>query len=69
MYNKFINSLHSFQRSKFVSNVCPRVVYTSGRAIRTTGLTVNVLRDEERGEFVIEAEALLVVDNGVCSAV
>merc|ERR1712242_643681 len=45
---------------------CPRAVYTSGKASSAAGLTAAVVRDEESGEFVIEAGALLLADNGVC---
>jgi len=41
-------------------------VYTSGKASSAAGLTAAVVRDEESGEFVIEAGALLLADNGVC---
>ena len=33
----------------------PRAVYTSGKASSAAGLTAAVVRDEETGEFVIEA--------------
>jgi len=51
---------------KIVSDFSPRAVYTSGKASSAAGLTAAVVRDEESGEFVIEAGALLLADNGVC---
>ena len=44
----------------------PRSVYTSGKASSAAGLTATVLRDPENGEFVIEAGALMLADNGIC---
>jgi len=41
-------------------------VYTSGKASSAAGLTAAVVRDEESYEFVIEAGALMLADNGVC---
>merc|ERR1719186_2171856 len=40
---------------KMVSDFSPRAVYTSGKASSAAGLTAAVVRDEESGEFVIEA--------------
>jgi len=51
---------------KMVADFCPRAVYTSGKASTAAGLTAAVVRDEESGEFVIEAGALMLADNGVC---
>jgi len=51
---------------KMVSDFSPRAVYTSGKASSAAGLTAAVVRDEESGEFVIEAGALMLADNGVC---
>merc|ERR1719278_1156000 len=51
---------------KTVSDFSPRAVYTSGKASSAAGLTAAVVRDEESGEFVIEAGALMLADNGVC---
>merc|ERR1719319_7927 len=51
---------------KMVSDFSPRAVYTSGKASTAAGLTAAVVRDEESGEFVIEAGALMLADNGVC---
>lgn len=44
----------------------PRAVYTSGKASTAAGLTAAVVRDEESFDFVIEAGALMLADNGVC---
>ncbi|CAN7939797.1 unnamed protein product, partial [Ixodes hexagonus] len=49
-----------------VSEFAPRAVYTSGKASSAAGLTAAVVRDEETHEFVIEAGALMLADNGVC---
>ena len=51
---------------KMVSDFSPRAVYTSGKASSAAGLTAAVVRYEESGEFVIEAGALMLADNGVC---
>jgi len=41
-------------------------VYTSGKASSAAGLTAAVVKDEETGEFTIEAGALMLADNGIC---
>ncbi|XP_044262002.1 DNA replication licensing factor Mcm6 [Tribolium madens] len=51
---------------KQVSEFSPRSVYTSGKASSAAGLTAAVVRDEESSDFVIEAGALMLADNGVC---
>ena len=51
---------------KYVCNFAPRAVYTSGKASSAAGLTAAVVKDEETGEFTIEAGALMLADNGVC---
>ncbi|KAF6004352.1 hypothetical protein CCYA_CCYA02G0764 [Cyanidiococcus yangmingshanensis] len=51
---------------KFVYNLMPRTVYTSGRASSAAGLTASVLKDPETNEFCIEAGALMLADNGIC---
>jgi len=51
---------------KKISEFSPRTVYTSGKASSAAGLTAAVVRDEETSEFVIEAGALMLADNGVC---
>nr|CAH7729653.1 unnamed protein product [Callosobruchus chinensis] len=51
---------------KQVSEFSPRAVYTSGKASSAAGLTAAVVKDEETSDFVIEAGALMLADNGVC---
>ncbi|XP_031415647.1 MCM6 minichromosome maintenance deficient 6, like [Clupea harengus] len=51
---------------KHVEDFAPRAIYTSGKASTAAGLTAAVVRDEESNEFVIEAGALMLADNGVC---
>lgn len=51
---------------KQVSEFSPRAVYTSGKASSAAGLTAAVVMDEETSDFVIEAGALMLADNGVC---
>ena len=51
---------------KYVSDFMPRAVYTSGKASSAAGLTANVMKDPETGEFAIEAGALMLADNGIC---
>ncbi|KPP72520.1 hypothetical protein Z043_108468, partial [Scleropages formosus] len=51
---------------KHVEEFAPRAVYTSGKASSAAGLTAAVVKDEESHEFVIEAGALMLADNGVC---
>lgn len=51
---------------KQVSEMSPRAVYTSGKASSAAGLTAAVVKDEESSDFVIEAGALMLADNGVC---
>ncbi|XP_044743187.1 DNA replication licensing factor Mcm6 [Chrysoperla carnea] len=51
---------------KQVADFSPRAVYTSGKASSAAGLTAAVVRDEESYDFVIEAGALMLADNGIC---
>ncbi|KAI9000197.1 MCM2/3/5 family-domain-containing protein [Gaertneriomyces semiglobifer] len=51
---------------KYVANLMPRAIYTSGKASSAAGLTASVVKDEETGQFTIEAGALMLADNGIC---
>lgn len=52
---------------RYVTGFLPRSVYTSGKASSAAGLTASVLKDEETGDFTIEAGALMLADNGICA--
>lgn len=59
----------STAKSHFLTQVeefAPRAVYTCGKSSSAAGLTAAVCRDEESYEFVIEAGALMLADNGIC---
>ena len=53
--------------SRYVCSFLPRAVYTSGKASSAAGLTAAVVKDEETGDFTIEAGALMLADNGICA--
>jgi DNA replication licensing factor MCM6 len=55
--SQFLKYVHSFLPN--------RVVYTSGKASSSAGLTAAVQRDSETGEYCIEAGALMLADNGI----
>lgn len=52
---------------KYVTSFLPRSVYASGKASTAAGLTAAVVKDEDSGEFTIEAGALMLADNGICA--
>ncbi|XP_011495965.1 PREDICTED: DNA replication licensing factor Mcm6 [Ceratosolen solmsi marchali] len=54
------------QLLKQVVEISPRAIYTSGKASTAAGLTAAVVKDEESSDFVIEAGALMLADNGIC---
>ena len=51
---------------RYVVSFLPRAVYTSGKASSAAGLTASVVKDDETGEFTIEAGALMLADNVRC---
>ena len=53
---------------KYVHAFLPdgRSVYASGKASSAAGLTAAVTRDQDTGEHVIEAGAMMLADNGIC---
>jgi DNA replication licensing factor MCM6 len=56
--SQFLKYVHTFLPS--------RSVYTSGKASSAAGLTAAVQRDQDTGEYCIEAGALMLADNGIC---
>lgn len=48
---------------RYVVGFLPRSVYTSGKSSSAAGLTASVIKDEETGDFTIEAGALMLADN------
>ena len=57
----------SYPNSRYICSFLPRAVYTSGQASSAAGLTAAVVKDEETGDFTIEAGALMLADNGICA--
>ncbi|CAB4442016.1 unnamed protein product [Rhizophagus irregularis] len=60
----------STSKSQFLKYACvmnPRSVFTSGKSASAAGLTAAVVKDEESGDFTIEAGALMLADNGICA--
>mmetsp|Transcript_8543 Transcript_8543/g.21988 ORF Transcript_8543/g.21988 Transcript_8543/m.21988 type:complete len:840 (-) Transcript_8543:35-2554(-) len=51
---------------KYIAQFVPRAVYTSGKASTAAGLTAAVVKDEDSNEFMIEAGAMMLADNGIC---
>jgi hypothetical protein len=58
--------VNTLQFLKYVAQFVPRAVYTSGKASTAAGLTAAVVKDEDSNEFMIEAGAMMLADNGIC---
>ena len=54
------------QLLKFVSNVSPRSVYTTGKGSSGVGLTASIVREEGSREACLEGGALVLADKGIC---
>jgi len=51
---------------KWVSQVAPRGLFTSGKKATGAGLTATAVRDEISGGWTLEAGALVITDGGLC---
>merc|ERR1719461_2824422 len=58
-------SVAKSQFLKFVDQVAPIAVYTSGKGSSAAGLTASVIRDAQSGEFRLEGGALVLADGGM----
>ena len=50
---------------KFVAQLAPRALYTTGKGSTAAGLTAAVIRDQDTGEITLEAGALVLADQGI----
>ncbi|WUR02277.1 DNA replication licensing factor MCM8 [Vairimorpha necatrix] len=56
-------------KSKMLLNSCgilPKTTYVTGNLTTTAGLTVSIVHDPISGDFMADAGALVVSDNGLC---
>jgi replicative DNA helicase Mcm len=58
---------HNSQLLKYVAQIAPRGLYTSGKGSTAAGLTAAVLRDPDTEGFVLEAGALVLADRGLAA--
>ncbi|NJE30514.1 minichromosome maintenance protein MCM [Thermococcus sp. 18S1] len=50
---------------RYVANLAPRAIYTSGKSSSAAGLTAAAVRDEFTGSWVLEAGVLVLADGGI----
>lgn len=51
---------------RYVANIAPRGVFTSGKGASGVGLTAGMVRDETTGGWAVEAGAMVLADGGHC---
>ncbi len=54
------------QLLKYVTNLAPRGVYTTGKGSSGVGLTAALVKDQFTSETVLEGGALVLADQGIC---
>lgn len=54
------------QLLKYVSNISPRGVYTTGKGSSGVGLTAAIVKDPITNDYLLEGGALVMADNGIC---
>ncbi len=57
--------VHNSQLLKYVAQISPRGLYTTGKGSTAAGLTAAVVRDSSTGGWTLEAGALVLADRGV----
>jgi Predicted ATPase involved in replication control, Cdc46/Mcm family len=53
------------QLLKYMAQIAPKGIYTSGKGVSAAGLTAAVVRDKTTGDFYLEAGALVLADQGI----
>lgn len=53
------------QLLKYMAQIAPKGIYTSGKGVSAAGLTAAVVRDKSSGDFYLEAGALVLADQGI----
>lgn len=57
--------VHNSQLLRYIANLAPRAIYTSGKSSSAAGLTAAAVRDELTGSWVLEAGVLVLADGGI----